>query len=192
MSSAGIGLPYDPERARQLLSEAGVQSLSLPEEFEGETVGATVQGMQARLEALPGDIEALAAERHRVALERGRRQLLYDVNNRALFEVGSAVIDGRWFNLALRVNDLAAHSAIAKESSIFVIYLEVTGVNAQPFTVAVPATAGAKVKSGDLLLTIEAMKMETGIHAEKDAVVKAVHVSPGGQIDAKDLLVEFE
>ncbi|MGD9293961.1 MAG: pyruvate carboxylase [Roseobacter sp.] len=56
----------------------------------------------------------------------------------------------------------------------------------------VAATAGAKVKSGDLLLTIEAMKMETGIHAEKDAVVKAVHVSPGGQIDAKDLLVEFE
>ena len=59
-------------RAETLLSEAGVQSLSLPEEFEGETVGATVQGMQARLEALPGDIEALAAERHRVALERGR------------------------------------------------------------------------------------------------------------------------
>jgi pyruvate carboxylase len=57
---------------------------------------------------------------------------------------------------------------------------------------SVAAKAGAKVKSGDLLLTIEAMKMETGIHAEKDAVVKAVYVSPGGQIDAKDLLVEFE
>ena len=57
---------------------------------------------------------------------------------------------------------------------------------------SVAATPGAKIKSGDLLLTIEAMKMETGIHAEKDATVKAVHVSPGGQIDAKDLLVEFE
>ena len=43
-----------------------------------------------------------------------------------------------------------------------------------------------------MLLTIEAMKMETGIHAERDAVVKAVHVQPGGQIDAKDLLVELE
>ena len=50
----------------------------------------------------------------------------------------------------------------------------------------------AKVKEGDLLLTIEAMKMETGIHAERDAVVKAVHVTPGAQIDAKDLLVELE
>jgi len=57
---------------------------------------------------------------------------------------------------------------------------------------SVAAQAGAKVKQGDLLLTIEAMKMETGIHAERDAVIKAVHVSPGAQIDAKDLLVEFE
>ncbi|CAD0183603.1 2-oxoglutarate carboxylase small subunit [Ruegeria sp. THAF57] len=57
-------------------------------------------------------------------------------------------------------------------------------------TVAV--SAGQEVKEGDLLLTIEAMKMETGIHAERDAVVKATHVQPGGQIDAKDLLVELE
>ncbi|KIC47011.1 pyruvate carboxylase [Ruegeria sp. ANG-S4] len=56
----------------------------------------------------------------------------------------------------------------------------------------VAAVAGQEVKEGDLLLTIEAMKMETGIHAERDAVVKAVHVQPGGQIDAKDLLVELE
>ena len=56
----------------------------------------------------------------------------------------------------------------------------------------VAAVVGAQVKEGDLLLTIEAMKMETGIHAERDATIKAVHVQPGGQIDAKDLLVEFD
>ncbi len=52
--------------------------------------------------------------------------------------------------------------------------------------------AGQAVKQGDLLLTIEAMKMETGIHAERDATVKAMHVTPGSQIDAKDLMIEFE
>jgi len=56
----------------------------------------------------------------------------------------------------------------------------------------IAATVGQEVKEGDLLLTIEAMKMETGIHAERDAVVKAVHISAGSQIDAKDLLIEFE
>jgi len=57
---------------------------------------------------------------------------------------------------------------------------------------SVAVGAGSKIKTGDLLLTIEAMKMETGLHAERDATVKAVHVTPGGQIDAKDLLIELE
>ncbi|SHJ12755.1 pyruvate carboxylase [Wenxinia saemankumensis] len=57
---------------------------------------------------------------------------------------------------------------------------------------SIAAQAGKTVSAGDLLLTIEAMKMETGIHAERDGVVAAVHVTPGAQIDAKDLLVEFE
>ncbi|SES14718.1 pyruvate carboxylase [Tranquillimonas rosea] len=57
---------------------------------------------------------------------------------------------------------------------------------------SIAAQPGASVKQGDLLLTIEAMKMETGIHAERDATIKAVHVSPGAQIDAKDLLIELE
>ena len=56
-------------------------------------------------------------------------------------------------------------------------------------TVAV--AAGQKVRPGDLLLTIEAMKMETGLHADREAVVVAVHVQPGSQIEAKDLLLEL-
>ncbi len=50
---------------------------------------------------------------------------------------------------------------------------------------------GQAVKKGDLLLTIEAMKMETGIHVERDAKIKAVHVKPATQIDAKDLIIEL-
>ena len=57
---------------------------------------------------------------------------------------------------------------------------------------SVAVTVGAKVKTGDLLLTIEAMKMETGLHADRDATIKAVHVQPGAQIEAKDLLIELE
>ncbi len=56
----------------------------------------------------------------------------------------------------------------------------------------VAVTVGQKVHVGDLLVTIEAMKMETGIHADREATVKAVHVNVGSQIDAKDLLVELE
>jgi pyruvate carboxylase len=51
---------------------------------------------------------------------------------------------------------------------------------------------GKAIRKGDLLMTIEAMKMETALNADRDGTVKAVHVQPGAQIDAKDLLVELE
>jgi pyruvate carboxylase len=50
---------------------------------------------------------------------------------------------------------------------------------------------GQHVAAGDMLLTIEAMKMETAIHAERDGTVARVAVSAGMQVDAKDLLLEY-
>ncbi|MEM0899482.1 MAG: biotin/lipoyl-containing protein, partial [Pseudomonadota bacterium] len=52
-------------------------------------------------------------------------------------------------------------------------------------------SGGQDVKAGDVLLSIEAMKMETAIHAERDGKVADVLVRAGDQIDAKDLLVTF-
>ena len=57
---------------------------------------------------------------------------------------------------------------------------------------SVVATVGQKVNAGDLLCTIEAMKMETGISAEIDGIIKTIHSPAGTQVDAKDLLIEFE
>ncbi|MGH8295725.1 MAG: pyruvate carboxylase, partial [Steroidobacteraceae bacterium] len=59
-----------------------------------------------------------------------------------------------------------------------------------PGTVAtVAVTAGRKVARGDLIATLEAMKMETAVRAEADGEVAEVLVIPGQQVDAKDLLV---
>ena len=51
--------------------------------------------------------------------------------------------------------------------------------------------AGQAVQAGDVLLSIEAMKMETALHAERDGKIAEVLVHAGGQIDAKDLLVVY-
>ena len=62
-----------------------------------------------------------------------------------------------------------------------------------PGSISTVAVApGQKLNAGDLILTVEAMKMETAIHADRAGRVKAVHVAAGSQIDAKDLLVELE
>ncbi|EHK58342.1 pyruvate carboxylase [Allomesorhizobium alhagi] len=56
---------------------------------------------------------------------------------------------------------------------------------------ALAVAAGQGVKAGDVLLSIEAMKMETALHAERDGEIAEVLVKAGDQIDAKDLLVVF-
>ncbi|MCB1385399.1 MAG: pyruvate carboxylase [Nitratireductor sp.] len=62
-----------------------------------------------------------------------------------------------------------------------------------PGTIAsVAVKPGMMVNAGDVLFTIEAMKMETAIHADRKGIVAAVHVTPGASVDAKDLLLEYE
>ena len=56
--------------------------------------------------------------------------------------------------------------------------------------VTVAVKAGQKVKKGSPLVSIEAMKMETAITAERDLTVTHVHIAPGDRVEAKDLLIE--
>ncbi|MGO1118495.1 pyruvate carboxylase [Rhodovibrionaceae bacterium A322] len=51
--------------------------------------------------------------------------------------------------------------------------------------------AGQKIKAGDVLLTLEAMKMETVLHADRDGTIAELLVTAGQQVDAKDLLLTF-
>jgi pyruvate carboxylase len=50
---------------------------------------------------------------------------------------------------------------------------------------------GQTVVAGQPLLSIEAMKMETQLRAEKGGTIKAVHVKSGDVVAAHDLLIEF-
>ena len=57
--------------------------------------------------------------------------------------------------------------------------------------VTVAVKVGQPVKKGDPLVSIEAMKMESMLRAERAATIKAIHVKPGDAVAAKDLLLEF-
>ena len=58
--------------------------------------------------------------------------------------------------------------------------------------IKVNVTPGQAVKAGDLLMVLEAMKMETNISAPRAATVKSVHAAPGNAVKVDQVLVEFE
>ena len=52
--------------------------------------------------------------------------------------------------------------------------------------------AGEEVKNGQVLLIMEAMKMENNILSEKDGVVQSVKVNEGSNVLEGDVLIEIE
>ena len=53
----------------------------------------------------------------------------------------------------------------------------------------VPVKVGQSVKAGDVLVVLEAMKMENEIKASRDAVVASVAVNKGESVDTGTVLV---
>lgn len=53
---------------------------------------------------------------------------------------------------------------------------------------AIDAAVGATVKEGDLVITLEAMKMYTPINAVGDGTIKAIHVKIGDAVEEGQVL----
>lgn len=51
---------------------------------------------------------------------------------------------------------------------------------------------GQAVQIGDVLLILEAMKMENEIQAEREGVVKKIHVQPGDRVETGQPMVDIE
>ena len=133
-------------------------------------------------------------EEIRIELETGKTMIL---RCQAFGEVDEDGMVKVFFELngqprTARVPNRAAQSATkrhprAEEGNVRHVAAPMPGLIA-----SVAVEAGKKVHTGDMLLTIEAMKMETSIYAERDGTIKELFVAPGSMVDAKDLLVEFE
>ncbi|MEZ6047668.1 MAG: pyruvate carboxylase subunit B [Planctomycetaceae bacterium] len=93
---------------------------------------------------------------------------------------------------AVSVADLSLESESTKAIKADPNNPEHVGAAMPGMVVSIPVKEGDWVEKGDKLLSLEAMKMETNITAEKDGRVKVILVKTGSQVDTGDLLMEIE
>ncbi len=68
---------------------------------------------------------------------------LYDPESRALFEMGTLVMDGRHFTLAVKAPDRNLHAKFSTVSNMFMLYAEIISNDGKKlYEVAVPVTSG--------------------------------------------------
>jgi pyruvate carboxylase len=57
--------------------------------------------------------------------------------------------------------------------------------------ISVSVSSGAKVAQGEKLLTLQAMKMELTLYADREAEIEELLVEPGDRVNTKDLLLTY-
>jgi pyruvate carboxylase len=126
-----------------------------------------------------------------VDIERGKTLIVRYVATSEAHEDGTRTV---FFELnglprSVRVQDRSQVAKRAPQRKAEVGNVKHVGAP-MPGTIAtIAATVGRKVARGDVLATLEAMKMETAVRAEADGEVAEVLARPGQQVDAKDLLM---
>ena len=106
-------------------------------------------------------------------------------------------INGKTYKVELEKEEAPAAAAVrrpaAAASSAAVPAGVMTVKSPLPGSIVkVLVKAGQAVKKGDVLLTMESMKMENNVTAEADGTVKAIYVEPGKTVMQDDKLLDLE
>jgi propionyl-CoA carboxylase alpha chain len=104
------------------------------------------------------------------------------------------------FRLRLRGADLRAHVRSPRAARLAELMLEKAPPDTSRYllcpmpglVVSIAVGVGDEVQEGQALATVEAMKMENILRAERRGVVKAVNVKAGASLRVDDVIMEFE
>jgi pyruvate carboxylase len=128
-----------------------------------------------------------------VEIEEGKTLII------KLIHVGKANEDGK-VSITFELNGRARECVITDKSVKSTTKRREKADSANKMQVGAPipamvssvnASVGQKVKKGDKLVVLEAMKMQTTVYALADGIVDKFEVQIGDQVESKDLLVQL-
>jgi propionyl-CoA carboxylase alpha chain len=104
------------------------------------------------------------------------------------------------FRLRLRGADLKVHVRTPRQAELAKLMLEKLPPDTSRFLLCpmpglvtkIMVAAGDEVQEGQALATVEAMKMENILKAERKGVVKAIKAAAGASLKVDDVIMEFE
>jgi propionyl-CoA carboxylase alpha chain len=104
------------------------------------------------------------------------------------------------FRLRLRGADLKVHVRSPRQADLAALMLDKPPPDTSRFllcpmpglVVAISVTEGDTVQQGQVLATVEAMKMENILKAERSGTVKKITARPGESLSVDDVIMEFE
>jgi len=104
------------------------------------------------------------------------------------------------FRLRLRGADLKCHVRTPRQAELAKLMLEKLPPDTSKFLLCpmpgliakIMVEVGDEVQEGQALATVEAMKMENILKAERKGVVKAIKAAAGSSLKVDEVIIEFE
>ena len=133
-------------------------------------------GEQISVEIDPGKRLEIVLQTVSATLETGDVKVFFELNGQPR---------------EIRVPNRSAKAKIASRPKADESNRNHVGAPMPGLVIGVKAELGKNLVKGDVILQIEAMKMQTAVTAEREGILKAVYVKIGDQIEVKDLLAEW-
>jgi propionyl-CoA carboxylase alpha chain len=104
------------------------------------------------------------------------------------------------FRLRLRGADLKCHVRSPRQHALAQLMIEKLPPDTSKYLlcpmpgliVRIDVAEGDEVQEGQALATVEAMKMENILRAERRGVVRKINAAPGASLKVDDVILEFE
>jgi propionyl-CoA carboxylase alpha chain len=104
------------------------------------------------------------------------------------------------FRLRLRGAELKCHVRTPRQAALAELMPEKLPPDTSRFLlcpmpgliVKINVAEGDEVQEGQALATVEAMKMENILKAERKVIVKKINAAPGSSLKVDDVIMEFE